>query len=235
MKYVHFINFRLAVIIAFISTLSFSCKKENSEDPPVSPVAVKDIDGNPYHAVTIGSQVWLVENLKTTHYSDSTPIPPVKEQFTWAHLTTPAYCWVNNDSAGNKATYGALYNRFAVNTLKLCPAGWHVPTDKEWSKMLAYLGGTAVAGGKMKETGTTHWNSPNAGATNSSGFTGRAAGFRSNFGEFSGFGIYGFWWSTADSVPEATYADDLSYNSSLSQLGGYEEKYGFSVRCMKNN
>ena len=108
---------------------------------------VVDIDGNVYHTVTIGTQVWMVENLKTTKYNDGTAIPLVTDNTAWGALTTPGYCWYNNDSATYKNTYGALYNWYAVNTGKLAPTGWHVPTDSEWTVLTTYLGGQSVAGG----------------------------------------------------------------------------------------
>ena len=141
---------------------------------------VTDIDGNVYQTVTIGTQVWMVENLKTTRYIDGTAIPLDTNSSTWGGLTTPGYCWYN-DSAIYGNTYGALYNWYAVNTGKLAPAGWHVPTDSEWTVLTTYLGGETVAGGKLKDTGTTYWQSPNTGATNASGFLALPGGFRSNF------------------------------------------------------
>src|SRR5450759_4787246 len=115
---------------------------------------VKDIDGNVYKTVTIGKQVWMVENLKTTKYNDGITIPLVIDNTAWTDLITPKYSWFNNDIA-NKEVYGALYNWYTVNTNKLCPKGWHIPTDEEWTTLTTYLGGEGVAGGKLKETGTT--------------------------------------------------------------------------------
>ena len=118
---------------------------------------VTDDDGNVYHSVTIGTQVWMVENLKTTKYNDGTSIPLVTDATDWHNLLTPGYCWNNNDEATYKATYGALYNWYTVNTGNLCPTGWHVPGDAEWTTLTTYLGGEDVAGGKLKEVGITHW------------------------------------------------------------------------------
>ena len=154
---------------AFILLIS-SCSNNNIVNPAPTPLTATDIDGNVYHTVTIGTQIWMVENLKTTRYNDGSPIPFVTDSSSWSNLTTPGYCWYNNDTT-NKNTYGALYNWFAVNTGKLAPTGWHVPTDDEWTTLTTYLGGESIAGGKLKETGTTHWRTPNAGATNEIGFT----------------------------------------------------------------
>lgn len=132
---------------------------------------VTDVDGNVYQTIGIGSQFWIAENLKTTKYNDGTSIPLVTDNRDWSLLFTPAYCWYNNDEINNKITYGALYNWYTLNTGKLCPSGWHVPNNTEWAVLASYLGGPEVAGGKMKVPGTDYWNSPNTGATNSSGFS----------------------------------------------------------------
>jgi len=196
---------------------------------------VKDVDGNVYHTVKIGTQTWTVENLKTTHYNDGTSIPNVTSNMTWMHITTPAYCWYNNDSATNNKTYGALYNWYAVNTGKLAPAGWHVPTDAEWDTLSAYLGGVTVAGGALKDTGTTYWYTPNTGATNSSGFSALPGGFRYYDGSFLGStGYYGYWWSATASNASNAYLCDLVYSSSnFSRVDDYVSS-GMSVRLVKD-
>ena len=147
---------------------------------------VTDIDSNVYHTVTIGTQVWMVENLKTTRYNDGQEIPLVTDTVSWENLTSPGYSWFNNDTVFKKS-YGALYNWYTVNTGKLAPAGWHVPTLTEWNTLAAFLGGNTTAGGKMKSTGTIEsdtglWYSPNTNATNSSGFTAIPGGYR-HYGE----------------------------------------------------
>lgn len=203
-------------------------------------VTCTDADGNNYTTVTIGTQTWMVENLKTTKYSDGTAIPMVTDNSAWFNLSTPAYCWYNNDEATNKNTYGALYNRSAVNTSKLAPAGWHVPTDTEWTTLTTYLGGESVAGGKLKEIGTDNWSSPNIGATNVSGFSALPGGGRGDSGgRFFRIGNYGAWWSTTEydtSNPWIRVLDN--YSSSLSRctnnLYGYGTN-GFSVRCVKDD
>src|SRR5664279_5386678 len=127
---------------------------------------LQDIDGNVYKNVTIVKQILMAENLKTTKFNDGTSIPLVRENSAWKDMNSPSFCWYNNDATTNKNNYGALYNWYTVNTNKLCPSGWHVPSDAEWTTLRTYLGGDSVAGGKLKETGTTHWKSPNTGATN---------------------------------------------------------------------
>ncbi len=167
------------------------------------PDAITDIEGNYYNIVTIGSQVWMAENLKTTRYNDGSNIPNVTDNATWDALTSPAYAWYDNNIA-NKVTYGALYNWYAVETGKLCPVGWHVPTDAQLTRLTNYVGGESVAGGKLKEIGTTHWNSPNEGATDEYGFTALPGGVRLLNGVFYSIGNLGSWWSSIDTL--STYA-----------------------------
>ena len=114
--------------------------------------SLKDIDGNLYKTVTIGSQVWMKENLRTTRYNDGLAIPLVTDYDSWAALTTPAYCWYNNDSK-NKEVYGALYNYYTIDTKKLCPEGWYVPADSDWTELIDYLGGSEIAANKLKRRG----------------------------------------------------------------------------------
>ena len=194
---------------------------------------VKDNDGNVYKTVTIGTQVWMAENLKTTKYNDGTAIPLVTEDKAWDALTTPAYCWYKNDATVNKNTYGALYNWYTVGTNKLCPKGWHVPTDAEWTTLTTYLGGESVAGGKLKETGTTHWESPNTGATNESGFKALSGGDR-EFGVFSYIGYSGYWWSATEiNATEARYRS-MNYHNGNVKRNSIFKKIGYSVRCLRD-
>jgi uncharacterized protein (TIGR02145 family) len=195
---------------------------------------VTDIDGNVYKTITIGTQVWMAENLKTTKYKDGTSIPLVTSNSAWESLTTPGYCWYNNDASTYKSSYGALYNWYTVNTGKLCPTDWHVPTEADWNSLTSYLGGYA-AGGKLKEMGTAHWISPNTGATNSSGFTAMPGGFRGHFNaEFVSIGSYGRWWiSTAYDASNA-WNRMLGFNDTTIYIFDYDKQGGFSVRCVKD-
>lgn len=138
---------------------------------------IKDVDGNVYHTVTIGTQVWLAEDLRTTRYNDGTPISYVTDTAVWRHLHTGAFRWANNEDSV-KTKFGALYNWYTTDLGKLCPVGWHVSTDKDWEMLVDYCGGWEIAGGKLKETGTEHWDSPNIGATNEFGFTALPIGGR---------------------------------------------------------
>jgi uncharacterized protein (TIGR02145 family) len=194
---------------------------------------VVDIDGNVYHTVTIGTQVWMVENLKTTTLNDGTRIPLVTEDTAWYNLTKPAYCWYENDTA-NKAVYGALYNWYAVNTGKLAPTGWHVPTDAEWTVLTSLLGGMDTAGGALKSADTIYWHSPNTGATNSSGFSALPGGSRYYYGAFYSIGYYGYWWSsTAFSGANASNRF-INYDFTTVFGNNYPKTDGFNIRCLKN-
>ncbi len=183
-----------------------------------------DIDGNEYKTITIGTQTWMAENLKTTKYRNGDPIANVTENTAWTALATGAFCWYNNDAASYKAIYGALYNWYAAaDSRNIAPAGWHVPSDLEWATLFEYLGGESLAFGKLKETGTTHWLTPNADATNISGFTALPGGQRScDNGYFSGVTIVSSWWRKTTS--DATYA----WNRNLYY-------YGYGIFCGAGN
>jgi uncharacterized protein (TIGR02145 family) len=195
---------------------------------------VTDYDGNIYTTVIIGNQQWLVENLKVTHFRNGDPVLLVANDSTWLNLTTAAYCWFDNDT-NHKATYGALYNWFTtIDDRNIAPPGCHVPTKADWEELIEYLGGVERAGGKMKETGTIHWFTPNIGATNSSGFTGLPGGNRVLAG-FRNMELVGSWWScTYDSVGIA-YARGLYYNDSIAYYADGPCAYGFSIRCLKDS
>jgi uncharacterized protein (TIGR02145 family) len=198
------------------------------------PATVTDIEGNIYNLVRIGNQLWMAENLKTTKYNDGLAIPVETVDTLWNILTTPAYGWYNN-SAANKDTYGALYNWYAVNTTRLCPAGWHVPTDAEWTILTTYLGGASVAGGKLKETGLSHWISPNTGATNVSGFTGLPGGLRRSFtGAFDAVGYTGAWWSDTQVDASRAWGRGLDYYYYDIQRPAADKVMGYSVRCVRD-
>jgi uncharacterized protein (TIGR02145 family) len=195
---------------------------------------VTDVDGNTYNVVIIGTQVWMAENLKTTKYNDGTPIPLVTDNTAWTNLTTPGYCWYDNDSATYAQTYGALYNWYTVDAGNLCPAGWHVPTEDESTMLITFLGGEDIAGGKLRETGTTHWLSPNTGATNESGFTAVPNGIRSaKNGEFKGIGTTAGWIDATDNEDEVGNGWLLYYLDTKAYHEGWK-RMGNAVRCMKD-
>lgn len=192
---------------------------------------VLDVDGNAYNTVVIGAQTWMQGNLKVTRFNDTKPILPVTDASSWSTLTTPAYCWYNNDLM-YKNIYGALYNWYTVDNANLCPTGWHVPTDAEWTTLYNFL--ATDIGGKMKELGIAHWKTPNEGATNSSGFTALPGGFRDDNGVFNGLFEKGYWWSATESSSTYAWYRSLNYLSVNASRGTYSRKFGYSVRCLKN-
>ena len=194
----------------------------------VKPLTVSDIENNNYSAVTIGTQIWMSENLRTTKYNDGTPIPNVAVDSTWKELKTDAYCWFSNDTTF-KSSHGALYNWYTVNTKKLCPTGWHVPSDKEWRTLTSFLGDENVAGSQMKSS--SGWKNGNG--TNTSGFSGLPYGFRSAKGAFSSHGLAGYFWSSTESDPNSWYCVLFSKDGTAYKYPGGKQS-GFSVRCLKN-
>jgi uncharacterized protein (TIGR02145 family) len=177
---------------------------------------VVDVDRNTYKSVKIGEQIWMAENLKTTKYRDGSTIPNVTDNNLWNYLKTDAFCWYNNDATTYKNTNGALYNWYAINnTKKLCPLDWHVPTDAEWKALTDYLGGANVAGGKMKEAGTTLWKDPNTDADNSSGFTALPTAARWSI--FYPLGSFSIFWS-ATSKDTTIYAGTWCLDYDLADL-----------------
>ncbi|HLN19499.1 MAG TPA: fibrobacter succinogenes major paralogous domain-containing protein [Bacteroidales bacterium] len=189
---------------------------------------VTDADGNSYNTVTIGTQVWMKENLRTRKYRDNTNIPEITVSADWNALTSPGYCWYANNKSVYGDTYGALYNWYTVNTGKLCPTGWHVPNDSEWGTLISFVGGSAVAGTALKESGTVHWSSSNA-STNSVGFTALPGGIRYPNGTFDFLREYGYWWSASSSNSNYMGAAETKVNSLWNS-----SSHGFSVRCIKD-
>jgi uncharacterized protein (TIGR02145 family) len=196
---------------------------------------VADADGNLYNTLYIGSQIWMTANLKTSKYNDNTIIPNVIENAGWSSLSTPAYCWYNNNE-GLSGNYGALYNWFAVNTGKLCPVGWHVPTELEWITLTNFLNGEYVAGGKLKEIGTNHWISPNTGASDDFHFTALPSGYRTGLeeGSFRALGYLDYYWASTEDNSTNGRARLLTFDSSDLAPGAGLKKNGYSVRCIKD-
>lgn len=228
---------RITTITAllYIIILFVSCKKNDTTPIQPSTQIVTDIDGNVYHIDTIGSQIWMRENLKTTHYNNGINILNVTDDFVWAALTTAAYCNYKNE-VNNTPIYGNLYNWYAVNTGILCPIGWHVPTDAEWQTLINYLGGDSIAGGKLKEAGLDHWNYPNYNATNETGFTALPGGSRGMNGIFCNINSNGFWWSysTFNLVQNSAWGTGMISHTGSSFHGVYDFQYGYSIRCIKD-
>jgi len=221
------------VIIGLFIILTNSCKKDDNNNIPST---VKDIDGNIYHTVTIGTQVWLAENIKTTHYCNGDSIPNGPTGTSWYNQKTGSQCDYGNKPS-NGLIYGKLYNWYAVDdSRKLCPTGWHVATNDEWTSLSNYLGGDSIAGGKLKENGVTHWAEPNVGANNLSGFTALPGGGRT--GEFAVLGYLGIYWTSTegDTVCSCAWRRALHSDDSILISNGLQGKsWGMSVRCIKDN
>lgn len=208
---------------------------------------LSDMDGNNYTAVKIGSQWWMAQNLKTSKFADGTPI----EYFTGTYERTPItkykkYFFYYNDDSKFNATYGKLYSWAAVvngvhdssknpsGIQGVCPDGWHLPSDVEWTQLLNHLGGKDVAGGSLKEEGTAHWKSPNVDATNASGFTALPGGYRNFDGKFISLNETGYWWTTSQfNEDNGAYVKIYNRKASVTQIVAYKEN-GYSVRCVKD-
>ncbi|MEI7830942.1 MAG: FISUMP domain-containing protein [Prolixibacteraceae bacterium] len=199
---------------------------------PAAAVAltVTDADGNVYKTTTVGTQVWMAENLKTTKYKDNTAIANVSDPASWASLSNGAYCWYGNDSS-NKNVYGALYNWFANSNGKLCPTGWHLPSYEEWNNLINYLGGVDVAGGKLKAS--AGWNN-NGNGSDSSGFSAMPGGIRSFDGTYSLVSANIYLWSSADNGTASTTAYIIGFSNNGIIYSNFSKKIGMSVRCMKD-
>ena len=195
-----------------------------------------DNDGNVFNTVTIGNQVWMAENLRSTKYRDGSSITNVTGTSQWGALTTGAYCSVLNNSTNSK-TYGQLYNWYAItDSRNIAPKGWHVPTYYEWDEMFYYIGVDSLAGEKLKETGTTHWTYPNTGATNIYGFNALPSGWRQDDGLFYAFGYSTFWWTSTENASNTlnAYGREIDYNkSSLDRYYTYKS-WGLTVRCVRD-
>ena len=212
----------------------------------------EDIDGNVYKTVMLGTQVWMADNLKVTKYNNGTEIPNIKGDAQWAASTAGAYCWYNND-IGNKSTYGALYNWHAVKAGKLCPTGWHVPSDAEWTTLENYLiangynyDGTTT-GNKIAKSlaAATNWapstitgavgNTDFPAYRNKTGFSALPGGYRVNNGTFNYIPSYGYWWSSSEPGISFAWSRYLGYDYSYVSRFSYNKEFGFSVRCVRDN
>jgi uncharacterized protein (TIGR02145 family) len=194
-----------------------------------------DQEGNIYRTIQIDTMTWMAENLRTSIYNDETKIPVIIDKEEWANATTDACCTYNNtENVDTIATYGRLYNWFAVGTGKLAPEGWHVATDKEWWALTKYYGDRPFAGGYLKEAGTDHWKEPNNGATNKSGFTALPSGCRFEDGQFSGMGQSFHCWRSEKYLDIYGINWYLTYASIFSAWAFHVQPTGFSVRCVKD-
>lgn len=217
------------LIVAALIALS-SCKKDGDDKN-----LVKDIDGNVYTTVKIGTQEWFAENLRTTRYNNGAPILNISDNATWAGLSTGAYTWYQNNETTYKDAFGALYNWHAVNTGNLCPTGWRVPTDAEWTTLINYAGGESVAGGKLKDVGTTRWASPNTAATDDYGFSALPGGIRYYDGIFYYAAATGAWWSSTESGTTMAWGRFMVYDFENSYRASAQKVNGYSIRCLRDN
>ncbi len=238
-------------MLILVAIMFMSCDKEDTStnldnitnnkttavfNPSKTYGTLTDQDGNVYKTITIGTQTWMAENLRTTKYRDGSDIPEVKSADAWFTLKSDAYCNYNNTtSADSIATFGRLYNWNAVNdNRKIAPIGWHVASNAEWSILRDYFGGSSVAGAKLKEAGLTHWLEKNGASTNESGFTTLPGGERNSVGIFNLVGVIGCWWSSEFADDYNSWDWTMLNNNSNIGTGTSNKAFGFSVRCVKD-
>lgn len=243
---------RIALIIIIGSgilflILPFIFNQEKEQELYSNTGTVTDIDGNVYQTVNIGDQRWMAENLRTTRYRNGDVIPFGLSDNEWENTTSGAYAiyphtnvdGINTDEEMVNA-YGKLYNWYAVDDSRgLCPEGWHVPTDAEWTTLTHYLGGSSVAGGKMKSTRTEpdphpRWDEPNIDATNESGFSALPGGNRGSYGSYTTIGDFGYWWSSTEYRTTLAWFRYLYYYDGDVDRDSFNKQNGFSVRCLKD-
>jgi uncharacterized protein (TIGR02145 family) len=219
---------------AYGNELSFTTSTSNTIISS-NPGAGVTFNGYTYTSIVLGNgQEWMSENLKTTVYANGDPIPNVTDSLQWLTTTSGAWAYYNDNSSFN-SQYGKLYNWYTVvDSRNVCPNGWHVPTDLEWTILTDYLGGLIVSGGKMKNTGTQYWQSPNLAATNNIGFSALPGGYRSMFNSFFEIGNFAYFWSTSVFNSTNAWTRYLSFNSASTFKDGNSKSDGFSVRCLKN-
>jgi uncharacterized protein (TIGR02145 family) len=194
---------------------------------------IQDRENNTYDVVLVGAQVWMADNLRVTSFSNGDAIPTTLADITAA--VDPVYRWAYGNDNNNVATYGLLYTWYVASDARnVCPTGWHVPTDGQLESMKTFLGGELVAGGKLKETGTTHWNTPNTGATNETGFTAVPGGYRFPDGPFASMGVSSYFWSTTPGIGALVWGQGLRDINTVMLRGGYPPADGASIRCLKN-
>ncbi len=223
-----------ALIGIWLTTLAISFTIPGSASKAAT---ITDVDGNVYGTVTIGTQVWMAEDLKTTRYRNGDAIGTTQPAtLDIRNASTPKYQWAYNGDENYVAVYARLYTWYAVaDSRGLAPVGWHVPTDAEWATLINYLGGEKAAQGKLKEAGAAHWNSPNADATNASGFTALPGGNRDANGEFLGLGDFTHWWTASEQSAPYAWRRALWKDAPMDSTAGYSTKtMGWLVRCVRD-
>lgn len=230
-------SYKLLVVAGLLLVLATSCSEKGllqEKSASLNFGTMKDQDSNTYKTIKIGSQVWMAENLRTTKYTDGTPIPNIVDDKDFHNMTTGALCNYNNDPITGD-TYGCLYNWYAVSSShKIAPDGWHVPTEKDWAVLSNFLGGDNIAGGKMKEIGSNHWDTTNIGASDMYGFSALPAGARAENGEFSFLGTAGYWWSSSEGNNKSALLRGTANSAGSLLLLYYFKDYGFSIRLVKD-
>lgn len=230
----------LSLVLLIISLNSCEVNKSGeTPDYTGQTDAITDIDGNQYKTIGIGSQIWMQENLAVTHLADGARITLLENYSDWRNknLNTAAYCWYDNDSANNKSIYGGLYNFYAVKTGLLCPTGWHVPSQNDWSTLVDFLGGKDIGGGKLIDFESKYWIDPIHYVANNLKFLALPGGYRRpESGEFMGKGLSAWWWANRTSMEDDSKALTISVSKdeiSLSQNYIYKNG-GASIRCIKD-
>ncbi|HKK20035.1 MAG TPA: fibrobacter succinogenes major paralogous domain-containing protein [candidate division Zixibacteria bacterium] len=221
----------LLTLVTILCLLIVSCGSDSSTESN-QPAAAIDVDGNVYKTVKIGDQIWMAENLKVTHYRSGEPIPHPSAS-SWDLLTTGAYGNYGNDTALGEY-FGRIYNGYALTDARgVAPQGWHIPSLQEWQELIDFLGGDSVAGGKLKETGTEHWTSPNAGATNASGFTALPGGAWVQVPDRN-IGFSGNFWTSTRGTGDSAWGFRVVYSDSAAHFEVCVKKGGMSIRCVKD-
>ena len=235
---------KLLIILLFTGLLS--CKKstvksvattDNGSDlitfkSNLNYGTVKDIDGNSYKTININGIEWMAENLKVTRFNDSTPIPYVSDSVVWGNLSTAGYC-VYGNNMDNKKLYGYLYNYYVIQDKNVCPTGWHVPSDQEWTDLTTPLGGAIYAGGQMKEAGDGHWIGMNNLNTNTTGFTALPGGLRDYDGVMLGQRYLGYYWTATEQSSDFVFVRYM-HNDAHCERNYILKNYGISIRCLKD-
>jgi uncharacterized protein (TIGR02145 family) len=234
----HSAQFVLIVLLSSFLSIPSVAQEENAN----AGMPVRDIDGNVYRVIMTESGVWMADNLKALSYNDGKPIPIIRDRKQWEKTKTPAFGFYSNDVKYTEI-YGAIYNWYAVSTGKICPKGWHVPTEEEWNDMMDYAGSSQKSGdnpAKLKEKGTTHWKAPNTGATNEIFFNALPAGEVSYFNTDAEPGTMTNWWTSTEdklSIDPATKKAananivGLKYNFNSKNLGTFQKESALPVRC----
>ena len=231
-----YLSSSILLVTGVILATTSGCEETGAPDfVPAPGETVTDIDSNVYHTIRISSQTWLVENLKTTRYRNGDPVTNIPDSELWAKTESDAWCNYDSD-AMNADTYGRLYNwNAAMDKRQICPEGWHVPTDEDWWRLMNNVGGSvANTGGRMKETGTKHWKSPNKGATDSFGFKALPGGVCGDTIFFSLLGQQGVWWTATDYDSVNARVWGLRFDQESANPGGWPKRNGASIRCVRD-